>query len=45
MRGETDYKKLPRAARDYVDFIEARIGVPIRTVSTGPKRHEIAYRK
>ena len=45
VRGETDYEKLPRAARDYVDFIEARIGVPIRTVSTGPKRHEIAYRK
>ena len=45
IRGETDYSKLPRQARDYVDFIEQFVGVPIKTVSTGPKRHEIARRK
>lgn len=44
VRGVTDYTALPQAARDYVDFIEAKIGVPINIVSTGPKRHEIAYR-
>ncbi|MEG2119863.1 MAG: adenylosuccinate synthetase, partial [Pseudoflavonifractor sp.] len=44
LRGETDPARLPQAARDYVDFLEARIGVPIRTVSTGPKRHEIIRR-
>ncbi|MCI8478829.1 MAG: adenylosuccinate synthase [Oscillospiraceae bacterium] len=44
IRGITNYQKLPQAARDYVDFLEARIGVPIKTVSTGPKRHEIAQR-
>ncbi len=45
IRGETDYKKLPRETRDYIDFIESRIGVPVTIVSTGPKRHEIAMRK
>jgi adenylosuccinate synthase len=41
IRGATDYDLLPQAAKDYVNFIEAQIGVPIKTVSTGPKRHEI----
>lgn len=41
IRGVTDYGLLPQAAKDYVNFIEAQIGVPIKTVSTGPKRHEI----
>lgn len=45
IRGETEYAKLPQAARDYVDFIEKEIGAPIRIVSTGPKRHEITYRR
>jgi adenylosuccinate synthase len=44
IRGMTDYEKLPRQARDYVDFVEERIGVPITLVSTGPKRHEITCR-
>lgn len=44
IRGTTDYSALPQRAKDYVDFIEARIGVPIRIVSTGPKRYEITYR-
>ena len=45
IRGVTDYAALPQAARDYVDFIEKEIEVPITIVSTGPKRHEICYRK
>ena len=44
IRGVTDYKALPQAAKQYVDFIEAKIGVPITMVSTGPKRHEITQR-
>ena len=44
IRGITDYDALPQAAKDYVSFIEERIGTPITIVSTGPKRHEIAYR-
>ncbi|MGI5971051.1 MAG: adenylosuccinate synthase [Oscillospiraceae bacterium] len=44
IRGVTEYSKLPKAARDYVEFIERLIEVPIKLVSTGPKRHEIIYR-
>ena len=44
IRGVTDYAALPQAARDYVDFIEEHIGCPVKLVSTGPKRHEIARR-
>ena len=40
-----DASALPQAARDYVDFIEKEIEAPITIVSTGPKRHEICYRK
>ena len=45
IRGITEYDKLPQAARDYVDFIEKHIEAHITIVSTGPKRHEICYRK
>ena len=44
VRGVTDYNALPQAAKDYVDFIEKKIEVPITMVSTGPKRHEVAPR-
>ena len=45
IRGETDFNKLPAEARGYVEFLESRIGVPIKIVSTGPKRHEVILRK
>ncbi len=45
LRGETDFDKLPAEARGYVEFLESRIGVPIKIVSTGPKRHEVILRK
>ncbi len=45
MRGVTDYEQFPQAAKDYVDFLERKIGYPITIVSTGPKRHEIANRQ
>lgn len=41
IRGITEFDKLPQAARDYVRFIEKELEVPIKIVSTGPKRHEI----
>ena len=37
--------KLPKECRDYVEFIEKEIGVPITMVSNGPKREDIIYRK
>lgn len=44
VRGVTEYSALPPAARAYVDFLEQELQCPIKTVSTGPKRHEIAVR-
>ncbi len=41
IRGITNYDDLPKEAKEYVKYIEEKIGVPIKTVSTGPKRHEI----
>jgi adenylosuccinate synthase len=44
IRGCKDYSALPPEAKAYVDFIEKKIGVPIKLVSTGPKREEITTR-
>ncbi len=44
LRGVTDYNSFPQTAKDYVNFIEQELGVSVKTVSTGPKRHEIALR-
>lgn len=44
VRGITRYEDLPKACRDYVEFIESQIGVPITIVSNGPGREEILYR-
>ncbi|WP_440616163.1 adenylosuccinate synthase [Cysteiniphilum sp. 6C5] len=37
---QTDYNKLPQAARDYVTFIEKTLNVPIDIISTGPERNQ-----
>lgn len=44
LRGMTDYEAFPQAAKDYVNFIERELDVSVKTVSTGPKRHEITRR-
>ena len=36
----TRYDELPAAARDYVAFLSAQIGVPIRTIGVGPGREQ-----
>ena len=41
IRGITEFDKLPREAQNYVNFIQKELEVPIKIVSTGPKRHEI----
>ncbi len=38
--GTTELGQLPAAARDYVEFISERIGVPVGLVSTGPERSQ-----
>lgn len=44
IRGLTDFEKLPKNCRSYVNFLQDQVGVPIRMISTGPKRSEILYR-
>ena len=36
--GITDYKKLPKAAREYLAFVEKEAGAKIGMISTGPDR-------
>ena len=43
--GITEYDKLPKECRDYVEFAEQQIGVPITMVSNGPKRENLIHRK
>lgn len=45
IRGIKNYEDLPKACRDYIEFIEEQIGYPITMVSNGPGRDDIIYRK
>ena len=42
--GITEYDKLPKECREYIEFAEKEIGVPIKMVSNGPARSDIIYR-
>ena len=44
IRGIRKYEDLPKECRDYIDFIEKELEVPITMVSNGPKREEILLR-
>ena len=44
IRGIRRYEDLPENCRKYVEFIEKKIGFPIRMVSNGPGREDIIYR-
>lgn len=39
--GARCFADLPRAAQDYVRFLEARIGVPVERISVGPDRSQM----
>jgi len=39
-----DYSDLPAEARNYLEFIEETVGVPVRWVSVGPERHQLIHR-
>ena len=39
------WEDLPKAARDYVTFLETAIGCPIGYVSVGAERDSVIYRK
>ena len=42
-QGITDLNKLPKAAREYLSFIEKESGATIGMVSTGPGRNETMF--
>ena len=42
-KGITEFKKLPKTARDYLSFIEKETGARIGMVSTGPGREETIF--
>ena len=44
IRGIKKYEDLPENARNYVEFAEKHLGVPITIVSNGPSRDDIIYR-
>lgn len=44
VRGVTEWDKLPENCQKYITFIEKELDVPIRMISTGPKRSEMLYR-
>ena len=45
VRGVTDYDQLPANCQNYITFMEKQLEIPIRMVSTGPKRSELLVRK
>lgn len=45
IRGIRKYEELPENCRNYIEFIETRIGYPITMVSNGPGRDDIIYRE
>ncbi len=44
LSGIRDFQDLPRAARDYVFFLERQLGVPIPLISVGPDREQMIHR-
>lgn len=44
IRGIRTYAELPQACRDYIEFIERELGLPIRLLSNGPRREDIIRR-
>ena len=44
IRGIHKYEDLPENCRNYVNFLEKQVEVPIKMISTGPKREEMLYR-
>lgn len=45
IRGIKTYEELPENCRNYIEFIEERIGFPITIISNGPSRDDIIHVK
>lgn len=42
--GCSTFDSLPRRAKDYVEYIEGQLGVPIKWIGTGPRRENMIAR-
>ena len=45
IRGIRKFEELPKAAQEYVNFIERAIDTPVTMVSNGPGREDIIFRQ
>jgi adenylosuccinate synthase len=39
-----DYNKMPAELKQYIEFIEESVGVPVKLLSTGPERSQTLIR-
>ena len=44
IRGIKKYEDLPLKCREYIEFIEKELEVPVTMISNGPKREDIIYK-
>lgn len=44
IKGIKNYKDLPENCRNYIEFAEKEIGIPIGIISNGPAREDIIYK-
>ena len=44
IRGIKNYEELPIECREYIEFIENELEVPVKMISNGPKREDIIYK-
>ncbi|MCL2864780.1 MAG: adenylosuccinate synthase [Lachnospiraceae bacterium] len=45
IRGIKDYENLPKNCRRYIEFVEEKLGFPIKMISNGPNRDDIIYKR
>ncbi|NJE47555.1 adenylosuccinate synthetase [Thermococcus sp. GR7] len=43
--GVTDYDKLPRKAKEFIEEIEERVGIPVGIIKTGPELEHVIDRR
>jgi adenylosuccinate synthase len=43
--GTLEFSALPKAAQQYISFVEERLSAPVGIVSTGPRREETIVRR
>jgi adenylosuccinate synthase len=44
-QGITEFDKLPKAAREYLAFVEKETGAKVGMISTGPDRNQIILKE